>query len=71
MLNMVVKKDLTGKGCLSRKWKRLVNIDTQVLNKIQEQTVLKSTLKGSHTMTKWDLCWDARMEPHMQIDTTV
>jgi len=35
MLNMVVKKDLTGKGCLSRKWKRLVNIDAKVLNKIQ------------------------------------
>ena len=33
MLTMVVKKDLTGKGGLSRKWKRL-NIDAKILNKI-------------------------------------
>ena len=34
MLTMVVKKDLIGKGGLSRKWKRLVNIDAKILNKI-------------------------------------
>lgn len=48
MLNMVVKKDLTGKGCLSRKWKRLVNIDTQVLNKIRANCTQEHIERISH-----------------------